>query len=71
MRSVGLVTTSRGDWGIMRPVARALRRREDTRLRIIAGGMHLSAAFGNTVDQVVVDGFEAAHRIEGSVGVVC
>ena len=64
MRSVGLVTTSRSDWGIMRPVAGALQRREDIELRIIAGGMHLSAAFGNTVDQVVADGFEAAYRIE-------
>ena len=64
MRSVGLVTTSRSDWGILRPVARALQRREDMHLRIIAGGMHLSPAFGHTVDQIVADGFETAHRIE-------
>lgn len=64
MRSVGLVTTSRSDWGIMRPVAQALRRREDIRLSIIAGGMHLSAAFGHTVDRIIADGFEVAHRVE-------
>lgn len=64
MRSVGLVTTSRSDWGIMRPVAQALRRRESIQLRIIAGGMHLSPAFGNTVDQVIADGFEPAYRLD-------
>ena len=64
MRSVGLVTTSRSDWGLMRPVAQALRRREDIQLSIIAGGMHLSAPFGHTVDRIIADGFEVAHRVE-------
>lgn len=64
MRSVGLVTTSRSDWGIVRPVAQALRQRDDVQLSIIAGGMHLSAAFGHTVDQISADGFEVAHQVE-------
>ncbi len=63
MRTVGLVTTSRSDWGILRPVAAALRRRSDLQLRIIAGGMHLCPSFGHTVDQVLADGFEVAHRL--------
>ncbi|MCP4593638.1 MAG: UDP-N-acetylglucosamine 2-epimerase (hydrolyzing) [bacterium] len=64
MRSVGLVTTSRSDWGILRPVAEALRCRDDVELFIIAGGMHLAQAFGHTVDEIAADGFEIARRVE-------
>lgn len=64
MRTVGLVTTARSDWGIQRSVAAALRARGDVKLHIIAGGMHLRPEFGNTVDQITADGFEIAHRLD-------
>lgn len=64
MRSVGLVTSARSDWGAQRPVAEALRAREDIELHIIAAGMHLAEGFGHTVDEIVADGFEVAHRLD-------
>jgi UDP-hydrolysing UDP-N-acetyl-D-glucosamine 2-epimerase len=64
MRTVGLVTTARSDWGILRPVAAALRARDDVQLKIIAGGMHLSPSFGHTVDAIVAEGFEVDYRLD-------
>ncbi len=64
MRTVGLVTTSRSDWGILRPVAQALRARDDVELKIVAGGMHLARAFGHTVDAIASDGFEVAYPLD-------
>ena len=63
-RCIGLVTTARSEWGIQRPVAEALRDRNDVDLHIIAGGMHLSQAFDHTIDQIVADGFEIAHQLD-------
>jgi len=64
MRSVGLVTSSRSDWGIFRPVAEALAAHHDIELTMIAGGMHLAPQFGASVNQILADGFEVAHRID-------
>lgn len=63
MRSVGLVTSSRSDWGIQRPVAEALRARDDVALHIIAAGAHLVPELGNTAREITADGFEVARRV--------
>jgi len=64
MRTIGLVTTARSDWGLQRPIAAALRARADVTLAIIAGGMHLRPEFGNTAAHIAADGFEVAHRLD-------
>lgn len=60
MRQITLVTTSRSEWGIQRPIAEALRDRDDVALSIVAGGMHLSKVFGTTVTDIQADGFEVS-----------
>ncbi|GJM24603.1 MAG: UDP-N-acetyl glucosamine 2-epimerase [Phycisphaerae bacterium] len=57
MKHIAMVTTSRSEWGIQRPIAAALHDRNDVRLSIVAGGMHLSEAFGATVSDIYSDGF--------------
>ncbi len=59
-----MVTTSRSEWGIQRSIARALRDRDDIALDIIAGGMHLSEAFGKTVNDIRADGFDVAAEFD-------
>ncbi len=63
-RTIGLVTSARSDWGIQRSVAQAVRAHAELDLQIIATGMHLVREFGHTVDQIMADGFEVAHRVE-------
>lgn len=64
MREIAVVTTARSDYGIWLPVLRALREREDVRLRLLVAGMHLSPEFGRTVDAIAADGFATDERIE-------
>ena len=47
-----------------RPVAEALQTRDDVHLNIVACGMHLAEEFGHTVDEILADGFEVAHRVD-------
>jgi UDP-hydrolysing UDP-N-acetyl-D-glucosamine 2-epimerase len=56
-RTITILTGGRQDWGILRPVATALRGTPGIRLDLAAGGMHLSQAHGRTLDEVLADGF--------------
>ena len=62
-RHIALVTTTRADWGILQPLATALRDDPDIRLSIIAGGAHLSGRHGMTVGEIEAAGFEIAARV--------
>lgn len=52
LRRIGCITTSRADSGIYRPLWRALAARSDWELTCLAGGTHLSTAFGHTLDDL-------------------
>ena len=58
IREIGIVTSSRADWGILLPVVRAVARHPELEARVLATGMHLSAEFGSTVSLIEQDGVE-------------
>lgn len=60
---VSIVTGTRADWSLLRPLARALRDHPGFRLSIVATGSHLVERFGRTVDDVRRDGFEVTHEL--------
>lgn len=64
MRTITVVTGARSDYGIYRPVLRRIAADADLRLELMVTGMHLSADFGMTVDQIEQDGYEIRDRIE-------
>jgi UDP-N-acetylglucosamine 2-epimerase (non-hydrolysing)/GDP/UDP-N,N'-diacetylbacillosamine 2-epimerase (hydrolysing) len=64
MRTIGVVTVGRSDYGIYLPVLRCLQSDPELRLRLFVGGMHLSPEFGLTVRVIEADGFDIAARIE-------
>ena len=55
-RTICFITTTRADWGLLRPLAELLRHRGHT-IRIIASNMHLDLAFGATASEIESDGF--------------
>lgn len=57
-RRICIVTSTRADWGLLSPIAKALNGRDDCDVRIIATNMHLSERFGMTVNDIIADGFE-------------
>ncbi len=63
-RKIAVVTSTRADWGLISPIAQALKERPEVDLSIIATNMHLDAARGMTVDEIVADGFEVTYRVE-------
>jgi UDP-hydrolysing UDP-N-acetyl-D-glucosamine 2-epimerase len=62
-RVIAVLTTGRQDWGILRSTCVALRATPGLRLRLLAGGMHLSRAHGKTVDLLREDGFEPDAKL--------
>lgn len=69
MKTICFATSTRADWGLLSPVARAMRDEPGTRVRILATNMHLMAEYGNSADEIRADGFEidapVAMRLEG------
>jgi len=62
-RHIAIVTTTRADWGILHPLAKALRDDPQVKLSIIAGGAHLSVRHGMTIGEIEDAGFEIAARV--------
>lgn len=60
---VALVTSSRADWGLLRPLARLLADDAAFELAIVATGTHLSPRFGMTVEAIEAEGFAVAERL--------
>jgi UDP-hydrolysing UDP-N-acetyl-D-glucosamine 2-epimerase len=61
MRTIGVLTTSRAEYGILRPVLKAITADPELSLQLFVGGAHLSPEFGNTVDQIE---FPITDRVE-------
>lgn len=64
MRTIGVVTVARSDYGIYLPLLRKIQEDPDLQLHLIVSGMHLSPEFGLTVERIEADGFEVDERVE-------
>ncbi|HBB97301.1 MAG TPA: UDP-N-acetylglucosamine 2-epimerase (hydrolyzing) [Blastocatellia bacterium] len=64
MRTIGVITTARSDYGIYRPLLSLIKNDPDLRLHLMVSGMHLSPQFGSTVTEIEADGFVVDERIE-------
>lgn len=61
---VGVLTSSRADFGIYLPLLRALEQEQQVELEVIAFGTHLSPAFGRTISQIEAEGFNCIHQLD-------
>ena len=64
MRTIGVVTVARSDYGIYLPILKRIQQDPDLHLHLIVAGMHLSPEFGYTVEAIEADGFEIDERVE-------
>jgi UDP-hydrolysing UDP-N-acetyl-D-glucosamine 2-epimerase len=67
MKKICMVTSTRADWGLLTPLATALRARRDVDLRIVATNMHLIERYGMTVNEITAAGFDVAARVDMTV----
>jgi len=63
MRTIATLTGSRGEWGYIRPILKAIDRDPSLDYRIIATNMHLLPTFGSSVREIERDGFHVDERL--------
>lgn len=63
-RAVAVVSVSRSDYGLIRPVLEAIRATPNLELLLVVAGMHLAPEFGRTVNAIEADGWPIGERIE-------
>ena len=63
-RNVCVLTGSRSEYGILRPVLFAIKESESLDLSIIVTGMHLSPQYGNTISDIEKDGFLVDAKVD-------
>ncbi len=64
MRKIAIMTGTRADYGLLRPLIAAAKASPEAELQLIVTGTHLSAAHGRTIDEIVRDGFEPAAEVD-------
>jgi UDP-hydrolysing UDP-N-acetyl-D-glucosamine 2-epimerase len=64
MRKICVVTASRAEYGLLKPLMDLIQESEDFELQIIATGTHLSPEFGLTYKQIDLDGFNINEKVE-------
>lgn len=64
MRTIGLVTVGRSDWGIYAPVLAALRAIDGVRVVLYVSGAHCSPEFDNDAAAIVAQCPELVERVE-------
>lgn len=67
MRKVLAVTGIRSEYDILSSVFKAIDEHPDLALEVCVTGAHLSAAFGETVNQIKADGFTIADEVESLI----
>lgn len=60
---VALITATRAEWGLLSPLAKALKLSTLFELQIIVTGAHLVSKFGFTFEEILTDGFSITHKI--------
>lgn len=64
MRKIAVLTGTRAEYGILKPVLKAIKTHPRLDLALIVTGMHLSKEFGYTIKEVRKDGFKIDAEVE-------
>ena len=64
MRKICVVTGTRAEYGLLRPLIKKIDEDLELELQLIVTGMHLSPEFGLTYDEIIKDGFKITEKIE-------
>ena len=64
MKKVAIITGTRAEYGLLRPLIKAISEDCELKLLLIASGMHLSEVFGYTYEEIEADGFFIDRKVE-------
>lgn len=62
---IGVLTSSRADYGIYNPLLKLLRDNDEIELHLIVFGMHLMSKYGSTLSLIEKDQFGQIHQVTG------
>ena len=65
-KNIAVLTGTRAEYGLLRPVMDAVLAHPDLALQLIVTGMHLDPAYGESVREIVRDGYTIAARVHMS-----
>lgn len=64
MKRIGIMTGTRAEYGLLKPLMQEINKDNDMELYLIVSGMHLSPEFGMTYQEIEKDGFEINAKVE-------
>jgi GDP/UDP-N,N'-diacetylbacillosamine 2-epimerase (hydrolysing) len=64
VKNICVITGSRAEYSLLRPVMRAIQQQKGLRLFVIVTGSHLFAGAGMTVNEIIKDGFSINARVK-------
>lgn len=64
MKKVCVVTGTRAEYGLLKPIIDKLNRAQDLELQLVVTGMHLSLEFGLTYKEIEEDGYTITDKVE-------
>lgn len=65
---IAIATSTRADWGLLSPIAKALSERDGVEIKIIATNMHYAEEYGYTWQEIENDGFTIAASVKTAGG---
>lgn len=63
MKKISVVTGTRAEYGLLKPLIQALNDDKSVELQLMATAMHLSPEYGMTVNEIINDGFPIIKKI--------
>ena len=63
MKNITIITSTRAEYGLLRPVIQKVAAAQDLQLQLVVTGAHLCARFGNTVQEIEADSLPIATRL--------
>ncbi len=63
MKKVCVVTATRAEYGLLKPVIQKIIEEKDLKLSLLVTGAHLSEMHGFTINEIIKDGFPIAKQI--------
>lgn len=64
MKKVCIVTGTRAEYGLLKPLIRRINEDTDLELQLVVTGTHLSPEFGLTYNEILNDNFEISEKVE-------
>lgn len=64
MKKIMVITSTRADYGLLKPVIKRINHSDKLSLCLVATGTHLLSEYGNTISEIENDGFKVNFKVD-------